>query len=299
MSTQTTRPMSDSLPEHVVLPVSRIEGFLASYVDGLDTPPNLRDAIGYALLGPGKRLRPLLVWHCAVAGGADPERALPAAGAVELVHAFSLVHDDLPGMDDDDLRRGRPTLHKHTNDAMAILAGDAMLNLAFSLLTSSFERPLSASLVGELADATGRMIAGQVYDTLGGLPESMPDEERIEQIHMNKTGALIRASCRLGALLGPDAAALDPITTYAEHIGLMFQIVDDILDVTQATDHLGKRAGKDADAGKLTYPGVLGLERSMEEVRRHHEAATGAIEPLGAGAAPLIELADFMAVRTR
>lgn len=281
-----------------------IERYLDSFSAALDLPPNLVEAVRYSLLAPGKRLRPLLAWHCCAAVGGQAQDSLPAAAAIELIHTFSLVHDDLPGMDDDDLRRGRPTLHKHTTEAMAILAGDAMLTLAFCAVAERTVDPmLAAALVKELGASTGAMIAGQVYDTLGGFAPDAAPADRLRMIHTSKTGALIRCACRMGAMCGlagrADGAMLDAISVYSEEIGLMFQIVDDLLDVTQTTDHLGKKAGKDVDAGKLTYPGVYGIERSRQEVREHEGRALAAVGGLGEEAKPLRELAAYMAVRTR
>jgi geranylgeranyl diphosphate synthase type II len=294
-------------PRAVVAPVPVIERYLDEYSASADLPPNLKEAIRYSLLGPGKRLRPLLVWHCCAAVGGSPEDSLPASAAIEFIHAFSLVHDDLPGMDDDDLRRGRPTLHRHTTEAMAILAGDAMLTLAFQVILQRVKSPvLAGALVKEVGEGTSAMIAGQVYDTLGGFEPGTSGAQRLERIHRNKTGALIRASCRMGGLcglgdaVGPKAQeTILALTAYAEDIGLMFQIVDDLLDVTQTTAHLGKKANKDEDAGKLTYPGVHGIDRSRTEVRELHAAALKALEPLGRAAEPLREIASYMAVRTR
>jgi geranylgeranyl pyrophosphate synthase len=302
-----TPPTSESPPPAVVAPVETVNRYLDDYTAGLALPPNLVEAIRYSLLGPGKRLRPLLAWHACVAAGGTGEGSLAPGAAVELIHAFSLVHDDLPGMDDDDLRRGRPTLHRHTSEAMAILAGDAMLTLAVQILVERVEpRELSAALVRELIDGTTAMIAGQVYDTLGGFPPGTTDDQRLETIHRNKTGALIRAACRMGALtpLGTradDAArrTLDAISRYADDIGLMFQIVDDVLDVTQTTAHIGKRSGKDQQAGKLTFPGVHGLEESRRQVRKLLDDSLAAIAPLGPPAEPLRQLASYLAVRTR
>lgn len=290
-------------------PVTPIDAYLRACVQSVNLPTNLRDAIAYALLGPGKRLRPVLAWHSAAAVGAAPESSLPGAAAVELIHAFSLVHDDLPGIDNDDLRRGRPTLHRATSEAMAILAGDAMLNLAFELLADRLDNAsLLRALVRELAAGTSAMIAGQVYDTLGGFEAGLSDQAKLERVHNNKTGALLKASCRMGALcglssLGRDLREDDPrlvaITRYADAIGLMFQIVDDILDVTQTAAHIGKATGKDADAGKLTYPGVLGLDRSRAEVRRLEAEAISSLQALGPAGEALRALARFMAVRTK
>ncbi len=278
-----------------------IDGYLEAYSRSLGLPFNLCEAVRYALLGGGKRLRPVLCWHCCAAAGGSPDASLPAGAAVELIHAFSLVHDDLPAMDDDDLRRGRPTLHIHAGEAMAILAGDAMMALAFELLVERSGSPrLGAALVRELSTATTGMIAGQVYDTLGGFPEAMGPRERLVLIHRNKTGALIRAACRMGALCGgatEDSAAMEAITRYAEAVGLIFQIVDDLLDVEATAEQSGKRTRKDAEAGKLTYPGLLGVEGSRAEVSRLNTLAIEAISALGPGSRPLQELCRQMAVR--
>lgn len=289
---------SPSLPSHLSEPLISIERALTATLAGALLSENLREAIGYALLGGGKRLRPLLAWHSAMAAGAaDGAVSLPAGVSVELIHAFSLVHDDLPAMDDDDLRRGRPTLHIHAGEAMAILAGDAMTVLAYQALEST---PEAARLSRELSEGALGMIVGQVYDTLGGAPATERPDERVAMIHRHKTGALIRASCRMGAILGGASDdGLAAITTYAEAAGLMFQIVDDILDVTQPEERLGKRSGKDEAAGKATFPGILGLEASRRAVGREHARAVAAVRPLGGPARALVELADFLAVRTR
>ncbi|MCW5765182.1 MAG: polyprenyl synthetase family protein, partial [Phycisphaeraceae bacterium] len=206
----------------------------------------------------------------------------------------------------DDLRRGRPTLHKATNEAMAILAGDAMLTFAFQVIVERTAEPaLAARLMHELAIGTTGMIAGQVYDTLGGFEPGLDRQQQLRTVHRNKTGALLRAACRLGAMsvLGAGASdaepRLDALTRYGEAIGLMFQVVDDILDVTQSAEHTGKRTGKDAQAGKLTYPGVLGLDASRRIVSDLHAQADAALQPLGASAQPLRALAAYMAVRTK
>ncbi|MBX3386797.1 MAG: polyprenyl synthetase family protein [Phycisphaeraceae bacterium] len=309
-ATTSTQIAEGALPAEVAAPVARFDRYLLNVIDSLDLPANLRDALRYAALGPGKRLRPLLTWHSFVATAdvrLDPEACLPAAAAVEMVHAFSLVHDDLPGIDNDDLRRGRPTLHRHSSEAMAILAGDSLLTLSFGLLFDSYPAAIAAPLARELAVGTNAMIAGQVYDTLGGFEPGLSDEQKLELIHLNKTGALIVAACRMGAIVAtshagkrdPDQAKLDAITRHAHAIGLMFQVVDDLLDVTQSTEHLGKTAGKDVSAGKLTYPAVLGIEESRRKVRQLHQSAAEALRPLGPAARTLDILADFMAVRTR
>lgn len=289
--------------------VTAVDAYLDRFTAEMAVPENLREAVRYALLGGGKRLRPVLAWHAAQAVGGRGEISLPAGAAIELVHAFSLVHDDLPAMDDDDLRRGRPTLHRHTSEAMAILAGDAMLNLAFQLLCEKIADPrLARDLMRELAVGTTGMIAGQIYDTLGGFPAGVEGRGRLELIHVNKTGALIRASCRMGAMcaladLGVSAEEasrrLALITQYGDAVGLMFQIVDDVLDVTQTTEHLGKKSNKDIDAGKLTYPGVLGLDASHRAISDLLDRAETAVASFGSAGEHLANLARFMAVRTK
>ncbi|MFG0275891.1 MAG: polyprenyl synthetase family protein [Phycisphaerales bacterium] len=279
---------------------ARAEAYLRTHVRNLDAPDNLRDAIEYALFGGGKLLRPALCLLACEACAGDADAALPAAGAVELVHAFSLVHDDLPAMDDDDLRRGRPTLHVRSGEALAILAGDAMLAFAFGLLAR--ESPPGApaqELLSELASASGSMIAGQVYDTVGGLPKADP-EAAVRMIHARKTGALIRAACRMGArCAAPDAEAFEAVSTYGDRVGLMFQIVDDLVDVEQTAEHAGKRTGKDAGAGKRTYPEAIGVDASREAVVRLCNEAIDALTPLGERAGLLGAAARLLARRTR
>jgi len=304
----TAQSDGQDLPGQIVAPVADVDAYLAAFTAGLPVPAVLRNAVEYALLGGGKRLRPLLAWHCSVAVGGSGKDSLPAGAAIELVHAFSLVHDDLPAMDDDDLRRGRPTLHKATNEAMAILAGDAMLNFAFQLLTEKVaDHAILGRLVRELAVGTTGMIVGQIYDTLGGFEGTPSAEDKLVLIHRNKTGALIEASCRMGGLLGLHSAptsaegqqSLTAIDRYARSLGLMFQIVDDILDVTQTAEHTGKATGKDIDAGKLTYPGVIGLSESNRRVESLLAEALAAIAPLGPASASLATIARYMAVRTK
>ena len=284
-----------------------IERYLDDLTRSLKLPASLLEAIRYALLGGGKRLRPVLCWHSCVAAGGRGEDCLHAAAAVELIHAFSLVHDDLPAMDDDDLRRGRPTLHIHAGEAMAILAGDAMMAVAFEVLVERSAGPeLASALVRELSLATTGMIAGQVFDTLGGLPAGLDKRGRLGLVHSNKTGALIRAACRMGAMCAGEHAGdsgdrrsltLAALTGYGGAIGLMFQVVDDLLDVECTPEQTGKHTRKDARAGKLTYPGVVGVAESRREVSRLQDAAMKAMEPLGERAEALRELCLQMAVR--
>jgi geranylgeranyl pyrophosphate synthase len=300
------RDVDDAL-RRLAAHVPHVEARMAQHIKRTPMPARLRESIEYSALGPGKRLRPMLAVHSCVAVGGSPERAYDAAAAVELIHAFSLVHDDLPAMDNDDLRRGRPTNHVVFGETMAILAGDAMVSLAFALLTPDAGHEVDPALAGllasEMAAGTTGMIAGQVYDTLGGFPEGLDERRRLELIHRHKTGALIRASCRMGALAGAwpnvEPGALDAITRYGDSVGLMFQVVDDILDVEQTAARLGKRANKDAEAGKATFPGVLGLDESRQEVCRLRAAALDAIRPLGARASGLVDLCELMAVRDR
>jgi geranylgeranyl diphosphate synthase type II len=282
-------------------PARPVEELLARWIDERPLPASLREAIRYAVLSPGKRMRPLLVLHACHAVGGRMEDAWVPAAAVELVHAFSLVHDDLPSMDDDDLRRGRPTLHRHTSEAMALLAGDAMLGLAFELvLTRAAPAGLAARLAAELAAGANDLVAGQVYDTVPGAVDGGTALERLELIHRHKTGALIRASCRLGGLAGGGAPwQIAALTSYGEAVGHMFQVVDDLLDVTRTTEELGKTAGKDAEQAKLTYPALVGVEESRAVAQRLAARALGALAPLGPRAAELERLCRYLAVRTR
>jgi len=297
-------PPTDRLRDELTTPAQRVEAYVARYLDRLALPTNLDEACRYALLGGGKRLRPILALHSAKAVGGTWDDALVAGGAVEMIHAFSLVHDDLPALDDDDLRRGRPTLHKAHGEAMAILAGDALLSLCFQMIADESPDPgVAGRLTREIASGTTSMITGQVYDTLAGFPEDLDDESRLKLVHVNKTGALIRASCRGGAIAGTRGEVseerLDALTRYADAIGLMFQIVDDLLDVEQSTEHLGKRASKDEAGGKLTYPGVLGVDGSRDTVAALLGNAHRALDGLGSGGTPLAEIASYLAVRTK
>ncbi|MEL6497338.1 MAG: polyprenyl synthetase family protein [Planctomycetota bacterium] len=292
------------LKDHIAEPLQAAERELDRWINdagaGGDLAGSLKAAMRYATLGGGKRLRPLLVWHvCSTAGG-DPHRTLPAAAAVELVHAFSLVHDDLPAMDDDDLRRGRPTLHVHAGEAMAILAGDALFSLAYDALARGYnDAALSRSLIVELARGSAGMISGQVFDSL---PEADPRPEgleALERIHRNKTGALITAACRMGALCAENDAAVEPAGRFGQAIGLMFQAVDDLLDVEQPPERTGKRTGKDADAGKLTYPGLLGVAETRNAIDQLRAAANKAASEIGPDASTLVSITEYLAARDR
>lgn len=286
---------------NLTAPAKLVEPYLRQFLETRVMPDNLRDAVLYAAMAPGKRMRPVLVIRSCQAVGGDASDALPPAAAIELIHAFSLVHDDLPAMDDDDLRRGRPTLHRYTNEAMAILAGDAMMALAYDVIFTRITDPRKArDIAAELTSGTTDMIAGQVYDTLPDFDATVTPLDRLKTIHRHKTGALIRVACRMGAMCGNASAdQLQSLTDYGEAIGLMFQVVDDLLDVTQTTEQLGKTAGKDVEQDKLTYPAVLGIERTRAEVVRLQQAAHDALASLGAPAQPLHDLCDYMAVRTK
>jgi geranylgeranyl diphosphate synthase type II len=282
----------------------RVDAFLDGYLSSLTTPADFDAALRYALLGPGKRVRPVLCVFSCVAAGGSPEAALPAAGALEMVHAFSLVHDDLPALDDDDMRRGRETTHKAFGEATAILAGDGLLALAFRLLTDrSADHATAGRLCAALAAGTSRMVDGQVLDTLG---EQRPVEsegeaqERLLAIHRNKTGALIRAACVMGGVSAgaeDGSSELAALRRFGDDVGLMFQIVDDLLDVEGDPAAMGKATQKDAAAGKLTFPGVLGVEESRRHAKSLHDSAIAALVPLGARAGALRTLSETLLAR--
>jgi len=286
--------------------VARADAALARVLpaDGSE-PAELVRAMRYAVLGGGKRLRPLLVYAAGAALGASLDALDVPACAVELIHAYSLVHDDLPSMDDDDLRRGRPTCHIAFGEATAILAGDALQALAFEILASQTAPTIGAGprleMLGVLGAACGAhgMAGGQAMD-LAAVGKTL-DLPALERMHAHKTGALICASVRLGALSAgcADVAMLDALERYGHAIGLAFQVRDDILDVEGETPALGKTAGKDAASAKPTFPSVLGMEASRAHLRELVEAALAALEPLRERAAPLAELARYVAERNR
>ncbi|MAR73197.1 MULTISPECIES: (2E,6E)-farnesyl diphosphate synthase [unclassified Halomonas] len=260
--------------------------------------PRLEAAMRHGLLVGGKRLRPILVYAAGRALGADDDELDIPAAAIELIHAYSLVHDDLPAMDDDDLRRGQPTVHKAFDEASAILAGDALQTLAFELLASS-PSPRLGALVATLAKASGRdgMAAGQALDL--AVVGERPDLAMLETMHRHKTGALIRAAVRLGGLVAvaEDDSRLGALDTYAAAMGLAFQVHDDVLDVTGDTDTLGKTSGADAARDKPTYPALLGLDGARAKAGALIDEALDAIAPLGEAAAPLAGLARYMIER--
>jgi len=263
-------------------------------------PETIHRAMRYSLFAGGKRIRPILCLEAADAVGGAPQCVTAAACSLELIHTYSLIHDDLPALDNDDYRRGKLTNHKVFGDAMAILAGDALLTLAFQVLAElDLAAERKSRLIAELATAAGTvggMIGGQVADLEGeGKP---PDAMLLETIHRAKTGALLRASLRLGAICaGAGEAQYEALSCYGEHIGLAFQIVDDILDVEESSESLGKTAGKDAQQHKITFPAVYGLDASRrmaeEECARAHEV----LALFGPRAAGLNELADLIVRR--
>lgn len=266
-----------------------------------DCPAVLREAIRYSLLAPGKRLRPLLVLMAADACGCPWQTAMPAACAVEMVHGYSLVHDDLPAMDDDRLRRGRPTCHVQYGEALAILVGDALLAQAFQAL-SELDRPAPCVVrcCRELAAAAGAcsLVGGQV-DDLAGLPTGCGLEE-LDRVHRRKTGAMFRVALRLGAIVGDaDGEAEAALDRYSQKLGLAFQVVDDLLDVRGRTETLGKSVGKDAAQGKITYPVLLGIEASQQRATELIHEARQALVTFGDKASHLDALAQYVIDRDR
>ncbi len=264
-------------------------------------PQTIHQAMRYSLFAGGKRIRPILCIEAARTVSDEAAGAVKTACALECIHTYSLIHDDLPALDNDDYRRGKPTCHKVFGEAMAILAGDALLTIAFQILAEltqvSSERKVR--MIRELAAAAGTvggMIGGQVADIQGeGQP---PTAALLDSIHRAKTGALLRASVRLGALhAGGTHDEVAALSCFGEHIGLAFQIVDDILDVEESSDALGKTAGKDADQHKITFPAVYGLERSREMARLECDRAHRTLDVFGSRAARLREIADLIVHR--
>ena len=290
----------ERLPEYR----ARVHAMLERALPPASQPPRrLHEAMRYAVLNGGKRIRAILVIATGEALRTDAGHLERPACAVELIHAYSLVHDDLPSMDDDDLRRGAPACHRAFDEATALLAGDALQTLAFEILAGDPAPGGAAAGTGEmvrtLAHASGSrgMAGGQAVDLES--TGRVLTFEQLESMHLHKTGALIRASVRLGALGAGarDPELLDRLDEYARCIGLAFQIRDDVLDVESDTERLGKRQGADAARNKPTYPAILGLEASRAHTRALHERALEKIQPLGRDAGPLRELAGFIVSR--
>jgi geranylgeranyl diphosphate synthase type II len=317
--------LSDDLREYMKSRQGLVETHLRETLrraSGPGCPPSLAEAIAYSLLAPGKRLRPLLVLLGCDAGGGREEQALPAAAAVEMIHTYSLIHDDLPAMDDDDLRRGLPTCHKKFGEALAILAGDALLTLAFQVLAEGYRPATAAAACAALAHRAGAagMVGGQVLDLAaetsadlsfcaGSVRETMNRHSSVvalEEIHALKTGALFRACLRLGALAaqgerpgGPSPELTEALDGYGRCFGLAFQITDDLLDVEGTAAQTGKHVHKDAARGKLTYPGLLGVPESRSRAEDLARQAREHLRPLGRAGQRLEALLRFILARDR
>lgn len=278
-----------------------VDRTLASQLPSSRTPPALiHKAMRYSLFAGGKRLRPILCLAAAEACGHSVKEALPLACAVECIHTYSLIHDDLPCMDNDDFRRGKPTSHKIFGEGVAVLAGDALLTFAFELASrcNAWPRYSHADIIYEIAKAAGSqfLIAGQIMDIENEGKKISP--KTLQKIHENKTAALIETSLRLGAMsANATATQLKRMTEFGHALGLAFQIIDDILDVTQTTEQLGKSAGKDLKAQKATYPALLGLKRAQEEADRWTDKARSALKSFGKSAENLSAIADYLLQR--
>ncbi len=293
-----------NLSEYLAEQTRRVDAALDRWTPAESTPPEtIHQAMRYSLFAGGKRIRPILAIAAAHAVADNPEGIENAACSLELVHTYSLIHDDLPALDNDDLRRGQPTCHKKFGEAMAILAGDALLTLAFQVLAElpGVSGDRRAQLAAELARAAGTvggMIAGQVHDLQG--EGQTPTPALLERIHRAKTGALLKASVRMGAIYaGADERQLAALSEYGSHIGLAFQIVDDLLDVEQPSEVLGKTAGKDAAQHKITFPAVYGLDRSHAMAEEELRLALDALEGFDGRADPLREIARLIVHRQK
>ncbi|ABZ82912.1 geranylgeranyl pyrophosphate synthase [Heliomicrobium modesticaldum Ice1] len=282
----------------------KIDAALSRYMPAEDVaPPVIHKAMRYSLFAGGKRLRPVLVLAGCRAVGGDEESVMAAACALEMIHTYSLIHDDLPAMDDDDLRRGMPTNHVVFGEATAILAGDGLLTRAFGVLAEEGLRcgrspALVLQVIAELADAAGSMgmIGGQVMDMES--ENKQIDVATMAYIHAHKTGALIRASLRIGALLGGGSVEqVEALSRYGDHLGLAFQITDDLLDIQGDPEKIGKPVGSDVKNNKATYPALLGLEKARQEAERVVQAALDSLAGFDEKAELLRELAQYLLVR--
>lgn len=274
------------------------ERYLAQYLEQLATVPLLKEAMAYSALNGGKRIRPLLVFAGGQLSGASNQALLPIAAAIEMIHCYSLVHDDLPAMDNDDFRRGKPSNHKAYDEATAILVGDALLTEAFSLLSydANYTAETKVELIKMLSTASGAlgMIKGQFLDMQA---EQKPVTlEELQEIHNHKTGALIKASILMGYIAGQNQSqeSLQTLATFAQKVGLMFQIQDDILDATSSSEILGKSAGKDAEQEKATYVNLLGIETAQEYMEKMYAEAIALLQPFQTNAEPLKTLTHYV-----
>jgi geranylgeranyl diphosphate synthase type II len=291
-----------TLPEYLKAQQLRVDNEIGRLVPPETVEPRtIHRAMRYSLMAGGKRIRPVLCLEAAETVEGGHEAVLTAACSLEFIHTYSLIHDDLPSLDNDDFRRGKPTCHKVFGEAMAILAGDALLTLAFQVLAELRDVEASAQvrMIAELARASGTvggMIGGQVADIEG--EGQAPNAALLDSIHRAKTGALLCASVRMGAICaGASESHLKSLTAYGEHIGLAFQIVDDILDVEESSEALGKTAGKDADQGKITFPAVYGLETSRTMAQSECASAHASVAGFGKRAQRLREIADMIVYR--
>jgi geranylgeranyl diphosphate synthase type II len=291
------------LHEYLAEQAKLVDVELDRRVPSEDTPPQtIHRAMRYSLFAGGKRIRPILCIEAARTISDSPHGVETVACALEMVHTYSLIHDDLPALDNDDYRRGKPTCHKMFGEAMAILAGDALLTHAFHVIAGKedVESERRASMTLELATAActpDGMVAGQVADLEG--EGKTPKPQLLESIHRAKTGALLRASVRIGGIYaGANPGQLQMLSRYGEHIGLAFQIVDDVLDIEQSSEALGKTAGKDAKQHKVTFPAVYGMEQSRRMADQERSRAHQALEIFGSRASRLHDLADLIVDRT-
>ena len=278
-----------------------IDSYLKTYFTAPSSPSVLHEAMKYSLFAGGKRIRPVLALASFEACGGDAKKIIPQAAALELIHTYSLIHDDLPAMDNDDLRRGKPTSHKMFGEAMAILAGDALLTEAFSMMTQTdikIKPSLLLKAVREVALAAGHsgMVGGQAQDIIS--EDAEPDGEILEFIHLHKTAALIKSAVRIGSILaGSRKKQLQALTRYGENTGLAFQIIDDVLDVEGTPEELGKSVGSDSRKKKMTYPSLYGIEGARKKANELILIAIDAIGIFSSEADPLREIAGYLAKR--
>ncbi|MFN3479412.1 MAG: polyprenyl synthetase family protein [Thermodesulfovibrionales bacterium] len=278
-----------------------VNSFINNYFDSIIKPDQLKDSITYSLSAGGKRIRPILCIASYEACGGRAEDVIPYASAIEFIHTYSLIHDDLPAMDNDDLRRGKPTNHRVFGEGMAILAGDGLLTETFCLLSSNpsnFDTKLVLEVIKEIAISAGikGMVGGQAADLIYETKE--PDSETLYFIHTHKTASLIRASVKVGGILaGCDDERLDSLSNYGEKIGLAFQIIDDVLDVEGETEVIGKPKGSDEKKKKMTYPRLYGIDKSRQMASELIEKAIGALSLFDEKASPLRGIARYLIER--